>query len=183
MLWGCKRGTTWKQPQSTQSRWRANTYLVLQRLNFCNRTVCFGHRTTPQKENAAAMIFPQCCRWHQLYWVKSSTSNMDKSFLINRNWKSLQHQNSVKDWTLLGKIHGICLAKSLPAIKHYNCRTLSFIPNAIHKWCSHVMWHSFFCFWKKSRSSSAAATEHRVTSTTLQEDTEIFIIWSVALQR
>lgn len=110
VLWGCKSETVWKQPQSTQSRWRANTYLALQRLNFCKVTLCFGHTAAPRKQNAAAVIFPECCRWHQQLWVKGSTSDVSKSFLINGNWKSLQHQNKIKDpsgkdtWYFSGKI-------------------------------------------------------------------------------
>lgn len=140
-------------------------------------TGCFGQTTAPWKQNTAAMSFLECCRWHQLYWVKGSTSNKDKSFLINRNWKSRQHQNNIKVWILLGKTCGICLAKLLPAIQHYNCRTLSFIPNAKHKRCSCVMWYSFISFWKKSRSSPGVSAEHRVTPASLQEDIQIFIIW------
>lgn len=108
-------------------------------------TICFGHTAGLWKQNAADRIFSQCCRWNQLYWVRGSTSNINKSFLINRNWKSLQHQNDIKDWILLGKTHGICLAKLPLAIRHYNCVTFLF-QMPISKWCSCMMWHTFTSF-------------------------------------
>lgn len=45
------------------------------------------------------------------------------------------------------------------------------------KWSSCMMGHSFTSFWRKSRSTSVAPAEHRVTSTCLQKDTQIFAVW------